>query len=182
MIEMGLKYALLGLISKKPQTGYELYTIFKERMIYFWSSTHSQIYTELNKMEREEWIRSTYIYQEGSPNKKLYTITQKGEEHLLHWLLSDKIKPAKIKDEFLLRASAFHLLSGKEIIHLLDSIIEREQRVLEATRKWQQDNNRDEEFLIGDFVTAEYGVMYAEMYIMWCEKVKLEVSRRSRDN
>ncbi|WP_215144531.1 PadR family transcriptional regulator [Exiguobacterium qingdaonense] len=179
---MSLKYALLGLISKKPQTGYELYTTFKERMIYFWSSTHSQIYTELNKMEHEEWISSTYIYQEGSPNKKLYTITTKGEEYLLNWLLSDKIKPAKIKDEFLLRASAFHLLSEKEIIHLLDAIIEREQRVLEATRKWQHDNEQDEEFGIGDFVTAEYGVMYAEMYIKWCEKVRKEIRKRSRGN
>lgn len=178
---MSLKFALLGLISKKPQTGYELYGTFKEKMIYFWSSTHSQIYSELNKMEKDEWVVSDYVYQEGSPNKKLYTITRIGEEKLLNWLLQEKSKPAKIKDEFLLRASAFHLLSKEDIIGLLDSIIEREKQVLEGTLQWQKENRSNETDPVeslGDYVTAEYGVMYARMYIDWCEKVKDEVTKR----
>ncbi len=40
---MSLRYALLGIISKRPVTGYDVVQIFKEQMIYFWNSTHSQV-------------------------------------------------------------------------------------------------------------------------------------------
>ena len=34
--------AILGLLSRKEQTGYDLYLIFQEQIIYFWNSSHSQ--------------------------------------------------------------------------------------------------------------------------------------------
>ncbi len=182
---MSLRYALLGLISKKPQTGYELYQTFQQQIIYFWNSTHSQIYTELRKMEQDEVISSELIYQEGSPNKKKYTITKEGEKDLIHWILEQKIKPAKIKDEFLIRASAFHLLSIDEILGLLDTIIEREQQILEGTLLWQSQHIEQEQpkfEQIGEYITSEYGIMYAKMYIDWCLKVKDILSKMDLEN
>ncbi|MGR9633148.1 PadR family transcriptional regulator [Bacillus cereus] len=46
---MSIRYALLGLLSKKEQTGYDLYHTFQEQLIYFWNSSHSQVYKELSK-------------------------------------------------------------------------------------------------------------------------------------
>ncbi|WP_226680302.1 PadR family transcriptional regulator [Sutcliffiella horikoshii] len=178
---MSLKYALLGLLSQHPQTGYEIYKTFKEKMIYFWSSTHSQIYTELNKMEKDELIESEFIYQEGTPNKKMYSITNQGKKMLVEWLVDEAHKPAKIKDEFLIKASAFHLLTKKEILTLLDSIISREKQVLDGTLAWQKEHLENSIGMIGDFATSEYGIMYAKMYIEWCEKVKDEVITRMKD-
>ncbi len=44
-----LKYAILGLVSQKPMTGYDIYKEFDGPIGNFWSAKHSQIYPELKK-------------------------------------------------------------------------------------------------------------------------------------
>ncbi|MGR5879770.1 PadR family transcriptional regulator [Bacillus pacificus] len=75
---MSIRYALLGLLSKKEQTGYDLYHTFQEQLIYFWNSSHSQVYKELSKMEQDNLVTFEYIYQEGSPNKKNIFFDERG--------------------------------------------------------------------------------------------------------
>ena len=49
-----LRYAILGLVDRKPTTGYDIAKEFKERELSnFWSARHSQIYPELRKLTEE---------------------------------------------------------------------------------------------------------------------------------
>lgn len=52
-----LRYILLGLLSKKKMTGYELNQSFKNEIGEFWQAKHSQIYPELAKMEEQGIIQ-----------------------------------------------------------------------------------------------------------------------------
>ncbi|KAB7667166.1 PadR family transcriptional regulator [Bacillus sp. B1-b2] len=170
---MSLRYALLGIISKKPVSGYEVVKIFKEQIVYFWNSTHSQIYTELHKLEKENLLQYELIIQTTSPNKKIYTITDLGKKELINWILDQPLKPAKIKDEFLIKATAFDILSVKEIIILLDEVIMREERIFNMTREWKENfTNEYSEQNLGAIITSEYGIRYAEMYLNWCKWAK----------
>ncbi|WLR47274.1 PadR family transcriptional regulator [Halobacillus litoralis] len=168
---MTLRYALLGLLTRKPQTGYELYQTFKQQLIYVWSSTHSQIYKELNRMEEEGWIAFQWIYQEGSPNKKQYTITHEGEKKLVEWIVHEKNQPLKMKDQFLIKASSFSIISKDEAIHLLQEVKQREWEVYVQTEKWKAETfpNTPSHEKTGEFITAEFGIRYAKMYVDWCE-------------
>lgn len=173
VVNMSLRYALLGIIAKKPLSGYEVVHIFKEQVVYFWNSTHSQIYTELHKLENEELLEHELIIQNSSPNKKIYTITDTGKKELVDWILNSPLKPAKIKDEFLIKAAAFDLLSKEEIIHLLDEVIAREERILSMTKEWQDNfSGQAPNTNLGAVITSEYGIRYAEMYLNWCKWVK----------
>ena len=49
-----LRYILLGLLSKKQMTGYELNQSFKNEIGEFWQAKHSQIYPELAKWKSKE--------------------------------------------------------------------------------------------------------------------------------
>lgn len=53
-----LKYILLGLITEKPKTGYDLKKEFDTEIGEFWSVKHSQIYLELKRLEKEGEIRT----------------------------------------------------------------------------------------------------------------------------
>ncbi|MGR5915082.1 PadR family transcriptional regulator [Bacillus pacificus] len=75
---------------QKEQTGYDLYHTFQEQLIYFWNSSHSQVYKELSKMEQDNLVTFEYIYQEGSPNKKIYSLTKEGKRLLLNGLFIRK--------------------------------------------------------------------------------------------
>jgi DNA-binding PadR family transcriptional regulator len=87
VIIMSLRHGLLGLVSSEgSMTGYDLDKFFKNSLKLFWHATTSQIYRELNAMEKSGWLASERVVQEDKPNKKVYTITSEGKEELLRWL------------------------------------------------------------------------------------------------
>ncbi|MDQ0208665.1 PadR family transcriptional regulator [Alkalicoccobacillus murimartini] len=169
---MSLQYALLGIISKKPATGYDVVRIFKEQMVYFWNSTHSQIYTELHKMETKGLIHHELVIQHTSPNKKIYSLTDQGRKDLVQWAIEQPLKPAKIKDEFLIKTAAFNVLTVQDMIKLIDDVIERENKVLEMTNSWREHYINQEENDLGTMLTIEYGIRYSKMYLDWCTWAK----------
>lgn len=165
---MSLRYALLGIISKQAVTGYDVVNIFKQQMIHFWGSTHSQIYTELHKMEKDQLIDHELVIQASSPNKKIYSITDSGRKELIKWAVEEPLKSAKIKDEFLIKSTIFPILSDEEVLTLLDEVIERETHTMDMTKKWKDHFEDQEEQDIGTLLTVEYGIRYAKMYVEWC--------------
>ncbi|MRX71873.1 PadR family transcriptional regulator [Bacillus lacus] len=168
---MSLRYGLLSMIAKDPQTGYQMFQNFQEQFLYFWNSNSSQVYKELVKMEGDQLISFEYIYEKGKPVKKLYHITPKGEKELIDWVIEFESKAAKIKDEFLLRAYAFHMISTGEAIALLYKMKAREEGVLYETSRWNEERFKQipEKIKLGEFVTAEFGIRYSNMYIDWCK-------------
>lgn len=83
---MSLKHGLLGLLTYKPMTGYELMKVLKDSLSFFWTAQTSQIYRELESLEKNGWVLSEEIIQSGKPNKKEYSLTKSGHEALNAWL------------------------------------------------------------------------------------------------
>ena len=75
-----LKYAILGLVNRKPLTGYDITKAFNEGLVEFWYAKHSQIYPELKRLTDEDLISYETIIQGEKLEKKLYTITPKGKK------------------------------------------------------------------------------------------------------
>lgn len=89
---MSLKHGLLGLLSYGQMTGYELDKAFKDSLFLFWQAQTSQIYRELNGMEKLEWLTSEIVFQTDKPNKKLYSITASGRQELKNWLTQNSLE------------------------------------------------------------------------------------------
>ena len=83
---MSLGNALLGLLSHRPMTGYDLKKILDHPMGFFWSAQMSQIYRELNKLEKKRLVKSEVESQEKRPARKVYQLTKEGKESFLNWL------------------------------------------------------------------------------------------------
>lgn len=85
-----LKYAILGLINRNPMTGYDLTREFNSNhLANFWYAKHSQVYPELSRLMEEELVTCEVVIQGEKMEKKLYSITEKGRQELLHWLMED---------------------------------------------------------------------------------------------
>jgi len=103
---MSLKHGLLGLLGSEPQTGYSLAKEFKGSIGNFWQAKTSQIYRELDDMQRKGWLTSERVIQEDKPNKRVYSVTAEGWAEFLNWLAlpGDDIKNAMfVKNAFLMR-------------------------------------------------------------------------------
>ncbi|GGE07776.1 PadR family transcriptional regulator [Marinithermofilum abyssi] len=181
---MALRYALLGLLSKSPATGYELNQQFKEKMIYFWHAHHTQIYRELAKMEVDNLVTSQIVKQKEYPDKKIYTIQKKGMEELLHWLLEEPPKPPSIKNDFFLRVSIFHLIPYNEAIQLLEKSKITYQNILEGTQMWREERFTNDGLpskeQLGEYLTSAFGVRFAKNWIEWCDWA-IDVLRRMKE-
>ena len=65
-----LKHGILGLLNYGDITGYEIKEVFERSLNYFWTAQTSQIYRELQTIEKKGWAKSTRIEQAGKPDKK----------------------------------------------------------------------------------------------------------------
>ena len=99
---MSLKHGLLGLLTQSPKTGYELDKQFNTMLGGFWQAKGSQIYRELDTMEKMGWLTSQQVVQEDKPNKRVYSITPSGKEEFANWMESGSVD-LSIKSAFLMR-------------------------------------------------------------------------------
>ena len=64
-----LKHGILGLLNYGDKTGYEIMTVFRDSLNHFWTAQTSQIYRELQTMEKAGWISERHVEQTGKPNE-----------------------------------------------------------------------------------------------------------------
>lgn len=111
---MSIQLAILGILSWKSSTGYELKKIFEDSSFMYWSGNNNQIYKALMSMENENVVTSEVVHQDNSPSKKIYTITEEGLNELKKWLVSSPEAP-EIKKTFLVQLAWSDMLSNQEL-------------------------------------------------------------------
>jgi DNA-binding PadR family transcriptional regulator len=114
---MSIEYAILGILSWRPSTGYELKKIFEDSSFMYWTGNNNQIYKALIKMHEKGLVISKVIHQDSSPSKKVYTITEQGKNQLKDWVKSTPEAP-EIKKTFLIQLAWSDMLSNQEINEL----------------------------------------------------------------
>ena len=99
---MSLKHAVLGLLSMREMSGYDIKRHFDRAVHFVWVASDSQIYRELRTLEQQGMVTSRTVQQSSRPNKHLYALTASGEVELDAWLSSSAEIPYG-KDAFLMR-------------------------------------------------------------------------------
>ena len=91
-----LGYALLGLIQRKPSSGYDLRKTFAETALGNYSSSPGAIYPALDRLESQRLILGVLEDTAGMRRRRLYRITPKGSTELKKWL-TRPIEPPHVK-------------------------------------------------------------------------------------
>lgn len=117
---MKIDYAILGLLSWKALTGYDIKKIIQESPYIYWSGNNNQIYKGLIQLEKDELVTCRVIHQENAPSKKEYDITELGLRSLNHWLKSEEFEMPEYKKTFLVQLSWSANLERADLEHLLE--------------------------------------------------------------
>ncbi|MFM1654601.1 DUF4180 domain-containing protein [Brevibacillus sp. B_LB10_24] len=115
---MSIQYAILGLLSWRSATGYELKKMIEESSTMYWSGNNNQIYKSLVQLLNEGLVTNEIQHQESSPSKKIYSITDEGLARLKEWVLSEPEVP-EFKNTFLIQLAWADQLSDEELDELL---------------------------------------------------------------
>ena len=174
---MSLRYGLLGSINLKPMTGYELDREFKESLNYIWKTNTSQLYSELGKMEQDGWLISERVIQDDKPNKRVYSITDKGRAELLDWLSeTDYERDVTPKSAFLLKVLFAGFTDKESSLKLLHSFrdlyLSAETNKNDVREAIAQDAlGVDPEISMYWNIVALHGEIVHEARLKWVEKV-----------
>ena len=182
-----LKHGILGLISNSSKTGYEIMTVFRDSLNHFWTAQTSQIYRELQAMEKSGWISQTHVPQSGRPDKNVFSITPAGHEELLRWLRENNI-PAAVRNPFLMKTFFMGELPVEENIAFFKafrdaSVFPDEGEQASADAEMYRQAVNDPEKAVYWKLTIEFGRMYEKMQREWCEYCisELEGLRRMKE-
>lgn len=107
------QYALLGLLSKRPLSGYDIKAIFAKKAEFYWSESNAQIYPTLKKLEGEGLV-SSHLDNSCKREKRIYDITDKGKTLLMKWL-HEPVQHCVYREELLLKLSLGQHLDNDEI-------------------------------------------------------------------
>jgi DNA-binding PadR family transcriptional regulator len=137
------KYAVLGILTIAPSSGYDLKKFTENNLSHFWSESYGNLYTLLKRLLEQGLVTKQTQRQEGKPDRIVYSITDKGREEFEQWLALPA-EPESIRSELLLklffgnrmpreRVTA-HLLAFRRQQEGLDAALAGVERVLEAQR------------------------------------------------
>ncbi|HAD19835.1 MAG TPA: PadR family transcriptional regulator [Lachnospiraceae bacterium] len=168
-----LKHGILGLINNGDKTGYEIMTVFRDSLKHFWTAQTSQIYRELQTMEKAGWIRQQSVSQAGKPDKNVFSITPAGHDELLRWLRDDNL-PAGVRNPFLMKTFFMGELPVEDNIAFFRafqeaSVFPDEGKQASAKADLYQQAVKHPEKAIYWKLTIEFGRMYEKMQREWCE-------------
>jgi DNA-binding PadR family transcriptional regulator len=175
---MSINYAILGILSYKSLTGYDLKKIIQNSPFMYWSGNNNQIYKSLLELLDEGFVTSEVHHQESSPSKKIYTITNEGLAELKEWVISTP-EPTEFKKTFLIQLAWADLLSTDE----LETILSGYENQVKMQLLLQRENMRRGKFspnrtaremnlwnLIHDNLISSY-----ENELNWIQKVRREL-------
>jgi DNA-binding PadR family transcriptional regulator len=83
---MSLRHALLGFLSIRPLSGYDLKRHFDASVRHFWTADQAAIYRALGDLEAAELVRHERIAQSSRPDRKVFHLTEAGRAALDAWL------------------------------------------------------------------------------------------------
>lgn len=118
-----LGYALLGLLARRPSTGYELSRRMERPVGWFWTAGHSQVYPELARLEEDGLVDHEEVPGRGPRPTKRYSPTAAGLSALATWVAAD-LTPQPVRDLEVLRLWSVWLVEPEAALDLVRRVRE----------------------------------------------------------
>jgi PadR family transcriptional regulator, regulatory protein AphA len=166
--------ALLGLVARRPMSGYDLAKVFDSTLANVWSAKHSQIYPELAAMLEDGLVE---MRAAGSRRRKEYAITDRGREELVRWLTEAPPTPGIVRNDALLRSFFLGYLPLGDAQEFLRRERDRHARQLDEYVADRESGRSDEPGGWTGGIPLEAGVRYERMMVEWADWALAELER-----
>jgi len=172
---MSLPHLLMGLLYRKPDSGYDLNKRFERTVAHFWSTDQSQIYRTLYKLRDNGWVKVETVVQDDNPNKKVYSLTDAGHQALVEWLSKPIDEELVIRDAETGQVFFGEAIGSDRIIELQHHYIEKLKEKVAVYRTIEEQIYGEVDFnayplgMMLSHVTLQYGIRVLSVEIKWRE-------------
>jgi DNA-binding PadR family transcriptional regulator len=170
---MSVPHALLALLSDGPKYGLRLQNEFESRTGEVWPLNVGQVYTTLQRLERDGLVKADDGESERS--RKRYRITSRGERELADWLRTppDLVPPPR--DELVIK-----VLVALEIPEIdIHEILQVHRRhVIETMQRYTQVKAAADEEDTALGLVADAELFRLEAIVRWLDAADVRLKQR----
>ncbi|MCB1145319.1 MAG: PadR family transcriptional regulator [Leptospiraceae bacterium] len=165
------RFAILGILSQKECSGYEMKKFIENSIGFFWQESFGQIYPTLKILESEGKIK-TIEDNAGDKTRLIHKITKSGRAELKAWLTIQP-EPEVIRNELLLKLFFGSEAQENDILNHLKSEREKALKVfgkyqnIDSSLKSVNPENINKKFWQ---ITLSYGVHAARAELKWLDE------------
>jgi DNA-binding PadR family transcriptional regulator len=129
---MSVRHALLALLSESPKYGLQLRDEFEQRTGEVWQLNVGQVYTTLQRLERDGLIESDDAGEEAGPQKS-FRLTREGARELDTWLRTPSDISAPPRDELVIKVLVAIEVPGIDVAEVIQA---HRRHVVEQMQEW----------------------------------------------
>jgi DNA-binding PadR family transcriptional regulator len=173
---MSVRHALLALLSEGPKYGLQLRQEFEARTGEVWPLNVGQVYSTLQRLERDGMVESDDTTEEGP--QKGFRITAEGDAELAAWLRTPPDLSSPPRDELVMKVLIAARLPGIDV----HEVVQAHRRYLvqlmqEWTRLKEYSADRD----LGFALVVDAELFRLESVIRWLDAADGRIRRAAVD-
>lgn len=154
-----VSHSLLGILSLRPMSGYDIRKFVCEHIGYFWRESYGQIYPVLQRMASDGLVKVRTEQNQGKPDRQVYSLTAAGRAELEKWLATQPLAPSP-RNELLLKL--FFGARGKraDMVRHVEMFSRRHEHLLQQydqVEQWLRRNHLHHPDFPFWMMTLDYG-------------------------
>lgn len=161
---MNIQDVILGILSKKSHSGYDIKQYFEEYFSFFFDASFGTIYPTLSKMEKLNLISKKVVRQEGKPDKNMFTITPEGELHFHNYLRQPAEKEV-LRSDFLMHLYFGDMADEATMDNLLREGLKAKQEMYDDLERKLQELGKEGKLTPSQKLCMELGLVQYEAFI-----------------
>ncbi len=169
---MSVPHALLALLSEGPKYGLQLREEFEARTGEVWPLNVGQVYTTLQRLERDGMVESDGSADEGP--QKSYRITAGGEAELAGWLRTPPDLASPPRDELVIKVLVALRVPGVNVTELLQV---HRRYLIELMQQWTRikESGAQDDVALALAVDAE--LFRLDSVVRWLDSADSRIKR-----
>jgi DNA-binding PadR family transcriptional regulator len=170
---VSVPHALLALLSEGPKYGLRLQNEFEAKTGEVWPLNVGQVYTTLQRLERDGLVETTDGDRERS--RKRYRITAAGAHELADWLRTppDLVPPPR--DELVIKVLVALQVPGTDVHEILQV---HRRHVIEVMQSYTQIKAAAGEDELALALVADAELFRLEAIVRWLDSADVRLKRR----
>lgn len=174
---MSVRHALLALLSEGPKYGLQLRQEFEERTGEVWPLNVGQVYTTLQRLERDGLVVSDGTSEEGP--QKAFRITPEGVEELAEWLRTPPDLSSPPRDELVIKVLIALRVPDVDVHEVMQS---HRRYLVELMQEWTRLKEYAADRDLGFVLVVDAELFRLEAVIRWLDAAEGRIKRASFDS
>ena len=171
---MSVRHALLALLSEGPKYGLQLRQEFEASTGDVWPLNIGQVYTTLQRLERDGLAESDGSAGEGPQN--VFRITPAGEQELTTWLRAPTDATAPPRDELVIKILSALRVPGVDV----EDVVQVHRRYLvELMQQWTRLKEDEADFDLSLALVVDAELFRLDSLVRWLDSASGRLKRAS---